>query len=83
MNLTFFSYIFWMGDLNFRLEENSFNADEIVESVEKGEFSKLLAKDQLLRVQKEEKAFQELSEKLPTFPPTYKFKIGTVEYDKK
>ena len=75
------SYIFWMGDLNFRLEE--FNVDEIVESVEKGEFSKLLAKDQLLRVQKEDKAFQELSEILPTFPPTYKFKIGTVEYDKK
>ena len=71
-----------MGDLNFRLEENiQFN--EIVEAVEKGEFSKLLAKDQLLRVQKEDKAFQELSEKLPTFPPTYKFKIGTVEYDKK
>jgi len=81
--ILYHDYIFWMGDLNFRIEENSFNVDEIVESVEKGEFSKLLAKDQLLRVQKEDKAFQELSEKLPTFPPTYKFKIGTVEYDKK
>ena len=78
-----FSYIFWIGDLNFRLEENTFNHDEIVEAVSKGEFSKLLAKDQLNQVRKEEKAFHELSEIEPNFPPTYKFKIGTEKYDEK
>ena len=31
------SYIIWCGDLNFRLEENSFNFDQIVEAVQRNE----------------------------------------------
>jgi hypothetical protein len=79
----FYSYIFWMGDLNFRLAEGTFNHDEIVKAVENGEYAKLLAKDQLTQARKEETAFHELSEKLPSFPPTYKFTIGTDQYNKK
>lgn len=72
-----------MGDLNFRLEEATYGHEEIVKAIEDGDFGKLLAKDQLTQVRKEEKAFHELTEKLPTFPPTYKFVIGTGNYSKK
>jgi len=51
--------------------------------VKNGEFGRLLGKDQLNLVRREEQAFHELSEKLPNFAPTYKFIIGTEEYDKK
>ena len=34
-----FSYAIWSGDLNFRLEENSFNHDEIVAAVEAKELA--------------------------------------------
>ena len=72
-----------MGDLNFRLAEDTFGHEQIVESVKNGEFGRLLGKDQLTLVRREEQAFHELSEKLPNFAPTYKFVIGTEEYDKK
>ena len=81
--LNCFSYIFWMGDLNFRLAQDSFDHEQIVESVKNDEFGRLLGKDQLNLVRREEQAFHELSEKLPNFAPTYKFVIGTEEYDKK
>ena len=72
-----------MGDLNFRLEEGSYNHEEIVKAIEDGDFGKLLAKDQLTQARKEDKAFHELTERLPTFPPTYKFVIGTDRYSPK
>ena len=81
--LLLFSYIFWMGDLNFRLAEGSFTHEQIVKGVERHEYAKLLAKDQLTQVRREEKAFHELTEKLPTFAPTYKFVLGTTTYSKK
>jgi len=81
--ILYHDYIFWMGDLNFRLAEDSFDHEKIVESVKNGEFGRLLGKDQLNLVRREEQAFHELSEKLPNFAPTYKFVIGTEEYDKK
>ena len=56
-----------MGDLNFRLQENTFDSEEIVKKVENGEFAGLLAKDQLNSVRREGEAFHELSEKLPNF----------------
>jgi hypothetical protein len=37
-----------MGDLNFRLKENSFTFDEIVQRVNEGELQDLLDQDQLL-----------------------------------
>ena len=43
----------------------------------------LLARDQLLMVCQQERAFHELSETLPTFNPTYKFIVGTPNYDPK
>jgi len=38
---------------------------------------------QLTQVRRQELAFHELTETLPTFPPTYKFIVGTEKYDPK
>ncbi len=54
-----------------------------MEAVKSREYAKLLAKDQLIQVRREEQAFHELTEKVPTFAPTYKFVIGTTDYNKK
>jgi len=76
-------YVFWMGDLNFRLKEDGFTFEEIDLSVSKGDLGKLLAQDQLAMARKNGEAFSEFSENLPTFPPTYKFKINSDVYDNK
>ena len=81
-----FSYIFWVGDLNFRLEENTFSHEQIVELIKGNQDEnreKLLQKDTLNQERKKGTAFHELEENSPTFPPTYKFKIGTDTYDTK
>ena len=78
-----FSYIIWCGDLNFRLEENSYNYEEICRLIQEEKYESLLCKDQLRIAMKEELAFHELKELPPTFPPTYKFDIAAADYSKK
>ena len=47
------------------------------------EFSQLFSLDQLNTARANGDAFSELDEEEPKFAPTYKFKIGTSEYDLK
>ena len=72
--------MFWIGDLNFRLVQG-YNSEEIERLVRKGELIKLLDKDQLRQVMSSGEAFSELSEQLPTFPPSYKFEFNSSRYD--
>lgn len=77
-------YVFWFGDLNFRLTgEATTSAEEIRAMVAKDELKKLIEKDQLLLVRREVRAFQNLQERLPQFPPTFKFEHGSNDYDMK
>ena len=77
-------YVFWMGDLNFRLKEDTFTFQEIELRVAKGDLAPLLAEDQLTDVRGSGAAFSELVEEPPpTFPPTFKYKVGTDVYDAK
>nr|XP_029710116.1 phosphatidylinositol 4,5-bisphosphate 5-phosphatase A-like isoform X1 [Aedes albopictus]XP_029710117.1 phosphatidylinositol 4,5-bisphosphate 5-phosphatase A-like isoform X1 [Aedes albopictus] len=77
-------YVFWFGDLNFRLTgEATTSADEIRAMVARDELKKLIEKDQLLLVRREGRAFQKLQERLPQFPPTFKFEHGSNDYDMK
>jgi len=76
-------YVFWMGDFNFRLEVDTFTFQEAVIKVEKGELDDLLEQDQLRLARKSGAAFAELTETLPTFPPTFKYKVGTSVFDAK
>lgn len=80
----FHDYVFWMGDLNFRLqEEYDKTPEEIERDIVKNEYKKLFTYDQLRYVMKKGEAFSELEEKDPEFPPTFKFEVGTNRYDHK
>lgn len=74
--ILYHDYVFWMGDLNFRLQEDSYTFQEIDLLVAKKDFSKLLAVDQLTAVRGSGDAFSELDEATPTFPPTFKYRVG-------
>ncbi|XP_034475415.1 inositol polyphosphate 5-phosphatase K [Drosophila innubila] len=77
-------YVFWFGDLNFRLE-GSDSATEVRDALRDDQMlDALIQRDQLFQVrEKSQQAFQVMHERLPAFPPTFKFKEGTSEYDMK
>lgn len=81
-NILFHDYVFWFGDMNFRLD-GSLTATEIAEMVSKGKCEKLMEYDQLKKVRRTGDAFSELSEMNISFPPTYKFESGVDSYDVK
>lgn len=76
------SYVFWFGDLNFRIASEAEPA-EIRDMVKAERLDELIAMDQLVQVRSQGRAFAELEERLPAFPPTFKFEHGTSEYDLK
>ncbi|KAK9877142.1 hypothetical protein WA026_016886 [Henosepilachna vigintioctopunctata] len=78
----FHDYVFWMGDLNFRLlEDYDKTPEEIERSVLKKDLETLFKYDQLRYVMRRGEAFSELVENTPPFPPTFKFEVGTNSYD--
>ncbi|KAH8368201.1 hypothetical protein KR084_008374 [Drosophila pseudotakahashii] len=77
-------YVFWFGDLNFRLQggDSSTEVRELLR--DESQHEALIQRDQLYQVrEKSQQAFQVLHERLPAFPPTFKFREGTSEYDLK
>lgn len=82
--ILFHDYVFWMGDLNFRLmEDYDKSPEEIEHQIIKKEIRQLFAHDQLRYVMRKGEAFSELTEQDPEFPPTFKFDVGTNKYDYK
>ena len=73
-------HIFWIGDLNYRLNVTSMA--EVHELIDDGRWRKLLTKDQLHIEKGRGHAFVGFVEGRIRFPPTYKYKTGTNEYDK-
>ncbi|XP_053609376.1 inositol polyphosphate 5-phosphatase K-like isoform X2 [Plodia interpunctella] len=86
-NILYHDYVFWIGDLNFRTDHPtgaSPSSEEIVATlsrVEKDKYNSLLRHDQLLAVMENGDAFSEFVEPDIRFPPTYKFNIGSDDYD--
>ncbi|XP_068633348.1 inositol polyphosphate 5-phosphatase K-like isoform X1 [Battus philenor] len=86
-NILYHDYVFWIGDLNFRTDYptgNSPSSEEIVaalQKIEKDKYTALLKHDQLVAVMDAGEAFSEFTEPEIKFPPTYKFLIGTDDYD--
>lgn len=73
-----------MGDLNFRLmEEYEKSPEEIDRAIKKGDLDELFQFDQLRYVMRKGEAFSELIENDPKFPPTFKYEVGTSNYDYK
>jgi len=81
--ILYHDYVFWMGDLNFRLEADAFTFQQIDLAVAKRQLDALLVADQLVRARATGAAFGELHENAPTFPPTFKYKVGTDVFDAK
>lgn len=72
----------WFGDLNFRLTGEA-TPEHIRNLIQAGKLEELIAKDELILIRQQGRAFTQLQERTPTFPPTFKFKNGTSEYDLK
>jgi len=77
------SYVFWIGDLNFRLNAENLTASDIETLVKKGKLNELFKRDQLKMVMEENQAFAELNENKIAFPPTYKYEFESQEFDLK
>uniref|UniRef100_A0A7E4UQ77 IPPc domain-containing protein n=1 Tax=Panagrellus redivivus TaxID=6233 RepID=A0A7E4UQ77_PANRE len=81
-------YVFWFGDMNFRLSDRR-DADELAETYgaqlfgQRKMFAKLLEDDELRRAQMNGWAFERFQEAEITFPPTYKYLIGSNKYSRK
>lgn len=73
--------IFWIGDLNFRLEPDTFSARQIVDLAATNSFQALLEKDELNQTIATAAAFDEFSECKIDFKPTYKFIPDSQQYD--
>ncbi|XP_062522015.1 phosphatidylinositol 4,5-bisphosphate 5-phosphatase A-like [Corticium candelabrum] len=73
-------YVFWLGDLNYRLCDDVFYA-MVVKKVEGNRLDELLGYDQLLQEQQKGTAFVGFSEGHVTFNPTYKYDKETQQYD--
>ncbi|KAM8713670.1 hypothetical protein ACLKA7_013918 [Drosophila subpalustris] len=75
-------FVFWFGDLNFRLS-GDLSSWDIRNSVEQGHYEELLKMDQLELLRETGNAFSLMEEMLPNFAPTFKFNEGTNEYNLK
>ncbi|XP_049869041.1 inositol polyphosphate 5-phosphatase E isoform X2 [Pectinophora gossypiella] len=80
-----FDYVFWCGDLNFRLGEPR---AAVLRWIEQTEFPLpphlphgLLHADQLTAVLEDGAAFRDFKEAPITFPPTYKYDPGSQQFD--
>lgn len=75
-------FVFWFGDLNFRLS-GEMSAWDVRTDVENMRYADLLKLDQLNLLREKGSAFSLLEEQQPDFAPTFKFVEGTNEYNLK
>ncbi|KAM4836266.1 phosphatidylinositol 3,4,5-trisphosphate 5-phosphatase 1 [Thomomys bottae] len=68
-----FTHLFWLGDLNYRVELPTCEAEAIIQKIKQQQFGDLLAHDQLLTERREQKVFLHFEEEEITFAPTYRF----------
>lgn len=71
--------IFWLGDLNYRL--NDLSPDEVKTEIDRGNLQILLERDQLREQQKLGTAFVDYREAAIDFVPSYKYDVGTDQFD--
>uniref|UniRef100_A0A8D8M2R1 Phosphatidylinositol 4,5-bisphosphate 5-phosphatase A n=2 Tax=Cacopsylla melanoneura TaxID=428564 RepID=A0A8D8M2R1_9HEMI len=82
--ILYHDYIFFIGDLNFRLNNPEvYTQDMITDKIRAGDLNDLLDQDQLVAVMKSGEAFSELNETRPTFQPTFKYQFDSHNYDNK
>ncbi|OCT76517.1 hypothetical protein XELAEV_18031720mg [Xenopus laevis] len=78
---TRFDEVFWFGDFNFRLNKSRTEVDSIIENIPENDMSSLLQYDQLSEEMIKGSIFRGFKEAEIHFLPTYKFNIGSDDYD--
>uniref|UniRef100_A0A668A7I7 phosphatidylinositol-3,4,5-trisphosphate 5-phosphatase n=1 Tax=Myripristis murdjan TaxID=586833 RepID=A0A668A7I7_9TELE len=74
-----FTHLFWLGDLNYRIDFPSTEAEHIVTKIKQQQYRELLCKDQLNMERDEGRVFLHFDEEDITFAPTYRFERDTRE----
>ncbi|KAM9762605.1 phosphatidylinositol 3,4,5-trisphosphate 5-phosphatase 1 isoform 1-T1 [Menidia menidia] len=74
-----FTHLFWLGDLNYRVDFPSTEAEYIVAKIKQQQYQELLNKDQLSMERKDGKVFLHFDEEEISFAPTYRFERETRE----
>uniref|UniRef100_A0A3Q4GRG0 phosphatidylinositol-3,4,5-trisphosphate 5-phosphatase n=1 Tax=Neolamprologus brichardi TaxID=32507 RepID=A0A3Q4GRG0_NEOBR len=69
-----FTHLFWLGDLNYRLD---MDIQEILNYINRKEFDPLLKVDQLNLEREKNKVFLRFAEEEISFPPTYRYERGS------
>ncbi|XP_034404194.1 phosphatidylinositol 3,4,5-trisphosphate 5-phosphatase 2A isoform X2 [Cyclopterus lumpus] len=69
-----FTHLFWLGDLNYRLD---MDIQEILNYINRKEFEPLLKVDQLNLEREKNKVFLRFGEEEISFPPTYRYERGS------
>ena len=73
-------FVFWIGDLNYRIDE-TLGTDEVFEKANNGDLKSLLTHDQLNIERANGNVFKQFSEGPIDFLPTYKYQPGTDLYE--
>lgn len=71
-------HIFFLGDFNYRL---TIPRNQVEQLVKAGNYKQLIKYDQLNEEHTGERVFREFHEGKIYFPPTYKYDVGSDEYD--
>ncbi|CAJ1059816.1 phosphatidylinositol 3%2C4,5-trisphosphate 5-phosphatase 1 isoform X1 [Xyrichtys novacula] len=74
-----FTHLFWLGDLNYRVDFPSTEAEYIVTKIKQQQYQELLSRDQLSMERNDGKVFLHFDEEEITFAPTYRFERDTRE----
>jgi phosphatidylinositol-bisphosphatase len=74
--------VFWLGDLNYRIDE-SMTTEKVLELAEKKQLDELRTLDQLNIERAHGRVFQDYEEGIIRFPPTYKYQPGTDVYEQR
>ncbi|KAJ3694136.1 hypothetical protein LUZ60_009616 [Juncus effusus] len=69
--------IFWLGDLNYRIDLSYEKTHELIAAKD---WSRLSEKDQLIRELRKGRVFDGWSEGVLNFPPTYKYNVNSEKY---
>lgn len=65
------------------MKEDELSQSDIKDMVQRDKLEELIELDQLSMIRRQGRAFTRLEERLPAFPPTFKFEHGTSDYDMK
>eukprot|EP01047_Picozoa_sp_COSAG01_P035626 COSAG01_NODE_2745_length_7150_cov_3.617643_3_plen_628_part_00 len=74
------SPLIWFGDLNYRIP---LEFEEVINAIDSNDLASIIAHDQLVVERDAQRVFLGFTESPILFAPTYKFRAGTTDYDRR